>query len=320
MARFRSAGRIASAAFLMLLCTTSCGTERTETNGFLFDTYTSFVISGADSAQTADSITGALTGLSDAFALCYTHDAADLPKNPVYGDCLRQVLDLSSQYGGGVDVTCGALTSLWGISDGTYHIPSDGEIADALATITGDGTFTDGTKLDFGAAAKGYACDEASRILAGSGADYAVIDLSSSTLLWGEKPDGAKFRAGITHPDGNGYLGIIETVAAYLSTSGGYERYFEADGQRFSHIMDIRTGRPAETDLVSVTVIVPAENVGGGILSDFLSTLITIEGTAQLDKWLAYEEFSVIAADENGILHSDFPGFLPDGDSGYRYE
>lgn len=319
MARFRNAGRLASAAVLMLFTLTACGTERIETNGFLFDTYTSVVISGTGET-TADDLNASLTGLSDAFALCYTADAADLPENPVYDDCLSQVLDLSAKYGGGVNVTCGALTSLWGISDGTYHIPSDAEISDALATVTDDGTFTDGTKLDFGAAAKGYACDEASRILSESGADYAVVDLSSSTLLWGQKPDGSKFRAGITHPDGNGYLGIIETDAAYLSTSGGYERYFEADGQRFSHIMDMSTGKPAETDLVSVTVIVPAETEGGGILSDFLSTLIWIEGSAQLEKWLAYEEFCVIAADENGILYSDFTGFTPDENSGYRYE
>ena len=213
-------------------------------------------------------------------------------------------------------MTCGSLTSLWGISDGNYHVPDENEIAAALASVTDDGTILDGTWLDFGAAAKGYACDEARRILDTAGTEYAVISFSSSTLLYGQKPDG-KFRAGITHPDGDGYLGIIQSEAAFISTSGGYERYFEADGQRFTHILDLETGRPAETDLVSVTVIVPASLENGGILSDWLSTLIYIEGTAELDKWMAYSEFSVIAADESGKIYTDFDGFTPDSGSGY---
>ena len=79
------------------------------------------------------------------------------------------------------------------------------------------------------------------------------------------------------------------------------------------------TGYPVETDLTSVTVVIPAETADGGIMSDFLSTLIYIQGTSQLDKWLAYDEFEVIAADGDGNVYTDCEGFTLDKDSGYSY-
>lgn len=297
-------------AVLLLLSSCAPGNSPAEASEFVFDTYASYKVCGADAAHTLDLLSQRMNELNGIFDLCYDVPADQLPENAVYTDCLELGRSFTEQYGPGVSMTCGSLTSLWGISDGKYHIPDENEIAAALAEVT------DGTWLDFGAAAKGYACDEARRILDTTGTQYAVISFSSSTLLYGQKPDGL-FRAGITHPDGNGYLGIIESEAAFISTSGGYERYFEADGQRFTHILDLETGRPAETDLVSVTVIVPASAENGGILSDWLSTLIYMEGTEELDKWMEYSEFSVIAADESGKIYTDFDGFTPDSGSGY---
>lgn len=66
-----------------------------------------------------------------------------------------------------------------------------------------------------------------------------------------------------------------------------------------------------------MTVIVPADTENGGILSDFLSTLIYIRGTAEIDKWLAYEEFYLVAADSDGRIYTDFDGFTPDQDGGW---
>lgn len=308
---------VLTAALLLSSC--GAGNVSAESSRFVFDTYASFKISGSGSAEILENLTEHLQTVSDTFDLCYDLPAAELPDSGIYDHCLSQSLVLTETYGRGVSMTCGALTSLWGISDGDYHIPDEDEIRSALRTVSDDGTLADGTWLDFGAAAKGYACDEAYAMLTGTETEYAVISLGSSTLLYGQKPDG-KFRAGITHPDGDGYLGIIETDAAFVSTSGGYERYFEADGQRFSHILDLETGRPAETDLVSVTVIVPASAENGGFLSDWLSTMIYIGGTAELDRWLAYEEFSVVAADETGSIRTDFDGFIPDGNSGFTFK
>ncbi len=337
----------AAAAALTVLMLSSCGADKPVTeSGFLFDTYTSFTVSGKDGKATMKELKSGLEQLDSAFKLCYGTEASALPENKAYSECIEKSFALNDIYGDSLNVTCGALTELWGISTPTPRVPSDTEIKTALQTIiydinedsrtdsidnntadTKSDSITDilsdikkGTRIDFGAVSKGYACDEAYSLLEESAADYAVINLSSTTLMYGSKPDGSKFRAGVTDPfTGSGFAGIIETDSAFVSTSGGYERYFEAEGERYCHILDITTGRPVETDLASVTVIVPSEIKDGGMLSDYLSTMIYIEGTENIEKWLAYDEFELIAIDSDRKIYTDCGGFTPEEKGGYSY-
>ena len=311
---------VITAAISAVLVMGSCAARDgiAESSDFFFDTYSHTTICGRNSKEIMKALTQTYSTLTDTFSLCYTTAALQLPESEVYGECVEKTRILAEKYGDGVNVECGSLTALWGVSTDTPRVPSDEEILEALTSIPDNGEFTESTMLDFGAVAKGYACDKAYDLLKESDTEYATVSLGSSTLLYGEKPKG-KFRAGVTNPDSDsGYLGIIETDAAFVSTSGGYERYFEADGKRYSHILDITTGKPVETDLTSVTVIIPADTPDGGIMSDFLSTLIYIEGSENIDKWLAYEEFGIVAADENGVVYTDFDGFKLDGNSGYK--
>ncbi|MBQ8786262.1 MAG: FAD:protein FMN transferase [Oscillospiraceae bacterium] len=319
MANFRFSRITAAVSALFML--TSCGKTDSiaENSDFLFDTYSHMIICGSNSEETMKALTQIHADLDASFKLCYTTEAIKLPNDEAYSDCTAITNELADKYGTGINIACGELTELWGISTTDPTVPTERDILETLTKIPDDNSYTETTMLDFGAVAKGYACDKAYELLTTTETDYATVSLGSSTLLYGEKPNG-KFRAGVTNPDKeNSYLGIIETDAAFISTSGGYERFFEADGKRYSHILDMETGYPVETDLTSVTVIVPAETADGGIMSDFLSTLIYIQGTAQLDKWLAYEEFEVIAADENGVVYSDCSGFILDENSGYSY-
>lgn len=312
MKKFFSGILLFMAVFTVLLCSCSAYEENFSSQDFVFDTYSQLTISGKDAENVLKSISADFENMSDAFALCYNTDASALPENDIYKNCCEQAFKLAGQYGKGVNVTCGVLTELWGISTPDPKVPADDEISSALNTIINEynGDFSKGTRLDFGAVAKGYACDSAYKTLHKAKTDYAVISLGSTTLMYGEKKNNEKFRTGITDPsDGDGLLGIIETEAAFISTSGGYERYFESNGERYCHILNIETGRPIETDLTSVTVIVPAETVEGGIMSDFLSTLIFTEGTENIGKWLAYDEFEVVAADKSGAVYTNCSGF-----------
>ena len=319
MAKSRISKTAAAALLAMTLCSCGARSGTAEGTGFFFDTYSQTSVCGSGSANTLEALTQVYSDLDTAFSLCYTTEAVGLADSEAYTDCIAKTRALTDKYGRGVNIACGELTSLWGISTDTPRVPTESEIGEALAKIPDDYSFTESTKLDFGAVAKGYACDKAYELLKESDTDYATVSFGSSTLLYGEKPNG-KFRAGVTNPDnGEGFLGIIETDAAFISTSGGYERYFEADGKRYSHILDMETGKPVETDLTSVTVIIPADTEDGGIMSDFLSTLIYIQGSEQLDKWLAYGEFQVVAADVNGTVYTDCEGFTLDENSGYIY-
>ena len=311
------------------LMLTSCRSDRSQWQGFAFDTYAGITVCGADGADadSSDILAAVLTNLTEMsgdFSLCYETPARELPENNIYSSCIANTKKLNRLYGDKINITCGALTELWGISTDSPGVPEQEEIDRALTFMTdtdypeNTADFPDGVWLDFGAVAKGYALDRIYELL--SGTDYAIVSLSSSTLLYGEKPGGEKFRTAVTNPDtGSGYLGIIETDSAFISTSGGYERFFEADEKKYSHILDMETGYPAETDLVSVTVIVPADTPDGGIKSDFLSTLIYTEGTGELEKWLACEDIQIIAADDNGLVRTNCGGFTLDEGSGYKY-
>lgn len=313
------------AAFM--LCSCKADFNSAEGSDFVFDTYASYSLHGGDNCEAAAlAISDTLERLSGKFQLCYEKPANEL-EDLVYSDCHEAVCGLEEKYGGGINVTCGALTRAWGISTEDPKVPAEEDIQTALDTIINDcgKEFYEETYFDFGAVAKGYACDSVYYCLSclehetENSIDYGVLSLGSSTMFYGEKPDGEPFRAGITNPNEGERLGIIETDAAFISTSGGYERYFEADGKKYSHILDLDTGRPAETDLTSVTVIVPAETEWGGIMSDYLSTAVYLGGTEELEKWLACKDFQLVAADENGIVYSDCNGFILNENSGFTY-
>ena len=322
--KLRTAVCVLISAVMLTSCRDTDNISRDQ--DFSFDTLVSLTVccSGENSRDVLEAVRKSLSEISDDFSICYDAMANELPANDLYNGCIQRTKELNRLYGDKINITCGALTELWGIGTDDPSVPEQSEISEALTLMTGTdypentGDFPDGVKLDLGAVAKGYACDMIYETL--SGTDYAVISLSSTTLLYGQKPGGEKFRTGITDPDtGTGYLGIIETDAAFISTSGGYERFFEADGQRYCHILDMETGMPAETDLTSVTVIVPADTEGGGIKSDFLSTLIYIEGREGLEKWLACDDIQIIAADVNGLVYTNCGGFSLDEDSRYKY-
>lgn len=119
------------------------------------------------------------------------------------------------------------------------------------------------------------------------------ISTGSSVLFYGD----GRFDVSITNP-GGGLLAEVKTNQGFLSTSGGYERYFEANGKTYCHIIDPKTGYPAETDLTTVTVFCDS-----GIESDFLSTMIFLDGSENIGKYLNSDNFKIFAADKNKKLY-----------------
>lgn len=199
------------------------------------------------------------------------------------------------------DITAGELTELWDVG-GDPKVPGEEEIRAALESrdisgleISGKQVSLRSGKIDTGCCGKGYACDVLKGMLEKDGRSCAVISFGSSALLFGEKPGGKKFSVSVRDPlDKNGVVGTLELGESFISTSGGYERFFEVDGVRYSHIFDLNTGRPAETDLLSVTVVGES-----GILTDMVSTAAYIGGSEELEKYLNDENIGVIAVDKD---------------------
>ena len=170
------------------------------------------------------------------------------------------------------DITIGRLTSLWDFG-GDGHVPAASDIEAALKTIdyrqiTIAGNTVQlkdpGAALDLGGVAKGYIAEKLASFLKERGTKGAVIDLGGNVVAVGEKPDGSAWNIGVEDPFGSGgeIVGIISTGQASIVTSGIYERQFVRDGRSYHHILDPTTGMPAESGIVSATVVTESSAVG----------------------------------------------------------
>lgn len=207
-----------------------------------------------------------------------------------------------------VSITAGGLIKLWDVNGDNPTVPDEDDIQKELSfvgkdkiTLSGNSiTLMEGTKLNLGCCAKGYACDIIEKKLSENNVSCAIVTFGSSTLLYGKKPDGEDFVTAVRNPfEPSETLLTVKTDECFISTSGGYERFFEQNGKTYSHIFDLETGYPADTDIMSVTVICDS-----GIMSDMLSTELYIGGTEMVKEYLASDEYMIIAIDKNKNIYA----------------
>lgn len=183
---------------------------------------------------------------------------------------IKKTKNLSNLTGGEFDPTIGPLSNLWEINSSDpdrKNIPKDKDIKRLLNKINYENIILEnnnkvylkesGMELDLGGSAKGFAADEAKKILMENGSNSAMIDLGGDLYALGEKPNGEAWRIGVRDPrsENKDYLGVLEIRDKSMVTSGDYERYFEVEGKRYHHIIDPKTGYPVDNDLMSVTII-----------------------------------------------------------------
>lgn len=181
---------------------------------------------------------------------------------------ISKALDYARLTGGAFDPTVGPLVKLWNIGNEGAKVPPQKDIVSALKLIDYRKVELDpsassvhlpvaGMRLDLGAIAKGYAADEAVKILKKYKVKAAIVDLGGNVLVYGKKKDGSQWRVGIQNPysDRGEYLGLVTGYEMTVVTSGVYERFFMQDGKRYHHILDTRKGFPIQNGLVSVSII-----------------------------------------------------------------
>ena len=208
------------------------------------------------------------------------------------------------------DPTLYPIVKLWGFAaDGEHRVPGEDETEKELDKVSADHIemgsasdkhdirLTDGALVDLGACAKGYLSDELCEIMKKHHAN-GVISLGGNVRTLGTKPDGSPFVIGITDPkDGTSLFTKLESSDEAVITSGNYERFFEVDGHRYHHIMDSRTGMPAESGLSSVTVI--GEK---GLYCDAYATAFFVMGEELTKRYLdtKLQGYKVILIREDG--------------------
>ena len=209
------------------------------------------------------------------------------------------------------DITIYPVMKLWGFTDQNYKVPSDGDLKAALELVdastldynqskkTVDFTVK-GTKIDFGGIAKGYTSAAVAQLYRDLGVTSGLVNLGGNVQAVGFKPDGHEWRIGIQDPlDAESMLGVVSIHDAAVITSGGYERNFEKDGVVYHHIIDPSTGYPADSGLVSVSIVSK-----DGTLADGLSTSLFIMGKDKAaDFWRAHKkDFDFVLCEEDGTL------------------
>jgi len=210
---------------------------------------------------------------------------------------------------GAFDATSGVLRRAWDFRAQPPRLPGPAEIA-ALLTQVGwaavERTPTTvrlpraGMELDFGGIGKEYAADRAAGLLARSGIRHALVNLGGDLRAIGTQAGGASWRIGIRHPrpaPGQPVaIAWVEMADAALATSGDYERFFEVDGVRYSHILDARTGWPVH-HWQSVSVLAPLAVVAGSCAT------IAMLVRERAPDFLAGQRVAWLGVDGAGALH-----------------
>ena len=159
------------------------------------------------------------------------------------------------------DISIGALSELWDFNK--LHIPSEDSIKTALENVgfeklTLEGvhlTKPEGVNINLGSLAKGFIIDKVVEYLISEGIESGFVNAGGDMRIFGQKKP---LCIGIQHPRNsrNELIGVLNIKNNAIVTSGDYEQFFELDGKRYHHILDPKTGYPAE-GTVSVTVVAP---------------------------------------------------------------
>lgn len=242
-------------------------------------------------------------------------------------EIISKALEISENSGGAFDITIGNLSSLWDFDNEKNTVPSEDEITEALEgcgyekiTLSGNTcTLGENQTVDLGAVGKGAACDAAAEVLSGYEIDGAVISAGGTVLVYGENPDNEYWTVGIRTPEKDredNFATLTVSGTAYISTSGSYEKSFEEDGVLYHHILSPETGMPAQSGLLSVTVV-----SGGGLVSDALSTACFVLGyessAALLDMYNAFGIF--VTEDKEVLTYGDMTCVFEITDDEYVY-
>ncbi len=338
---------VAVFAVIISIIITQTGCERKmepqSGDGFYLDTLcriTIYAMNNPDEQEAGKLIKEAFDMCGDYEALLSkTKEGSDIYRiNHAAGksvECSPQTIELIEKgiyygdlSGGKFDITIGKAADLWDFHKqdeniSSSDIPSKLALAEAASHVDYKKIKIDGnnvsiddpeSEIDLGGIAKGYIADRIAEFLNEKGVTGAVIDLGGNVTALGWK-DGKSvdFRIGVKKPytESNEVMGSIDVNSKTLVTSGVYERYIEAEGKKYHHVLDPSTGMPVETDLLGVTVI---GNSDSSADCDALATVCLLLGKdASLKLMNELKDYRAVFVDMNGdVMPSEgFDGLDP---------
>jgi len=220
-----------------------------------------------------------------------SRDTDWMPLSAPNARVIASALEASAASGGAFDATVGPLVNLWGFGpdDRRGAAPAEAEIGAALERVGYANIELDAAGeairklradayLDLSGIAKGHAVDDVAELLERHGHTAYLAEIGGELRARGTKEDGSAWRVAIERPTAGrrAVYRVVELRDAAIATSGDYRNFFDAGGQRYSHSIDPRGGRPVAHELASVSVIADST-----MEADALSTALMIQGPAE---------------------------------------
>ena len=301
-----SARLILAAAFLIVLSCSGCvmhPESSFDKSGIAMDTAISLRATGGEAKEAVeesftriaqlDALASSQNPQSDVSKINAAAGSHYVQVDPAIYEMISFAKDYSEKSHGSWDISVGIITNLWQIGTDNQHVPAPEEISQAMQYVNYKDILLrpedhsvmlakKGMSIDLGGIAKGYAVDEVRKIYEAHHVESGLINMGASSMYAvGKTGKGRPWNIGIKHPrsDKDGaYLGIISIEDQALSTSGDYERYFIKDGKRYHHIFDPATGYPAESGVMSDSIVIDGSVEHAGMLSDLLTTVVFVLG------------------------------------------
>ncbi len=185
---------------------------------------------------------------------------------------------------GAFDISYASLDKIWKFDGSMKEMPTEAAIKESVSKVGYKNIILDkknstiflklpGMKLGLGGIGQGYIADRVAVLLKSKGVTSGIINVSGDISTWGKQPNGQQWKVGIKNPmNKNKIFAMFPLEDSAVETSGSYEKYVIFNGIRYSHIIDTRTGYPAQ-GLVSVSVFAKTTEV-----ADALATGVFVLG------------------------------------------
>lgn len=336
----------------LCLCLTGCGKQTTEATAQIFamDTVMEAAAYGEHAEQAVKYTEKRIEELenrlsrtkADSLVSGLNRDGSIRHLTYDYWNLIARAKEYRDATNGAFDITIAPIMDAWGFTGDQFRVPEQSELNELLKYVNSDEiqvqeepshsiTLGEGQAIDLGGIAKGYTSDLVEETFRVNGIESGKISLGGNVFVLGAKPDGSDWRVGIRDPRNESGLAVILPLRdAYAITSGGYERYFEENGKTYHHIIDPATGYPADSGLLSVTVVAAANGgdsagAGNGTMCDAFSTALFVMGEEKaLDFWRSSRyDFDLVLVTEDGrvvVTAGLAAQFEEVKDSGYVYE
>lgn len=303
-----------SALLFLTGCSAESSPEPVQGTFFAMDTMMDFTIYGESGLiDQSESLIASLESLvsvtdtgSELYAINQTGSGTLTGKA---SSLMEQALEICRRTDGALDLSIYPIVRAWGFTTGSYQVPDEEAIQSLLPLVDytqiqydaaiGVVTLPEGMEIDLGSVAKGYAGQLVAQMLRGNGVESALLNFGGNVQTVGAKPDGSPWQIGIKDPQGEDAMMVLSVEDQAVVTSGGYERYFEQDGQTYWHIMDPSTGHPADSGLISVTIVGDE-----GVVCDGLSTALFVMGLEKAaDLWAQSCDFEAVFVTASGEVY-----------------